>query len=231
MQALVECLFERGLVKMIFATETLAAGIHMPARSVIITALQKKAVGKVERGGGGGGMDTGYINSMYRCIYNDLHIIYTIIYLIFNGFRTIARILISTYYTCLCFYCFQKYILYIYFSSITHHIIYMLPLSPKLKHHGLPCLTAGWFWAPLPQRHRGPTDVGPCWTTGIGSKWSCHCPRPSTLVHGKKNVTSQSLLTYSKIYVVMLFSAFQKKTTENSWLFFWKLLRHMWKWV
>ena len=176
-------------------------------------------------------MDTGYINSMYRCIYNDLHIIYTIIYLIFNGFRTIARILISTYYTCLCFYCFQKYILYIYFSSITHHIIYMLPLSPKLKHHGLPCLTAGWFWAPLPQRHRGPTDVGPCWTTGIGSKWSCHCPRPSTLVHGKKNVTSQSLLTYSKIYVVMLFSAFQKKTTENSWLFFWKLLRHMWKWV
>ena len=176
-------------------------------------------------------MDTGYINSMYRCIYNDLHIIYTVIYLIFNGFRTIARILISTYYTCLCFDCFQKYILYIYFSSITHHIIYMLPLSPKLKHHGLPCLTAGWFWAPLPQRHRGPTDVGPCWTTGIGSKWSCHCPRPSALVHGKKNVTSQSLLTYSKIYVVMLFSAFQKKTTENSWLFFWKLLRHMWKWV
>eukprot|EP00434_Breviolum_minutum_P009092 symbB.v1.2.008008.t1/scaffold471.1/size199268/14 len=41
-RALVECLFERGLVKMIFATETLAAGIHMPARSVIITALQKK---------------------------------------------------------------------------------------------------------------------------------------------------------------------------------------------
>jgi len=54
MQALVECLFERGLVKMIFATETLAAGIHMPARSVIITALQKKAVGLLGRWRGGG---------------------------------------------------------------------------------------------------------------------------------------------------------------------------------
>lgn len=42
-KALVECLFERGLLKMIFATETLAAGIHMPARSVLITQLEKKA--------------------------------------------------------------------------------------------------------------------------------------------------------------------------------------------
>lgn len=52
-----------------------------------------------------------------------------------------------------------------------------------------------------------------------------HGPAPWSME--KKNVISQSLLTYSKIYVVMLFSAFQKKTTENSWLFFWKLLRHM----
>lgn len=172
-------------------------------------------------------MDTGYINTMYRCIYNDLHIIYTIIYLIFNGFRTIARILISTYYTCPCFYCFQKYILYIYFSSITHHIIYMLPLSPKLKHHGLPCLTAGWFWAPLPQRHRGPTDVGPCWTTGIGSKWSCHCPRPSTLVHGKKKCHFPKFTNIFKNICCYVIFSVPKKTTENSWLFFWKLLRHM----
>ena len=46
---------------------------------------------------------------------------------------------------------------------------------------------------------------------------------------GKKHVISQTLLTYSKIYRVMLFSVFhtqKKTTTENSWLFFWKLLRH-----
>jgi superfamily II RNA helicase len=41
-KALVECLFERGLLKLIFATETLAAGIHMPARAVILSQLEKK---------------------------------------------------------------------------------------------------------------------------------------------------------------------------------------------
>ena len=68
MQALVECLFERGLVKMIFATETLAAGIHMPARSVIITALEKKAVGLYWLVGKMGGEAEGWHGCMvYKC--------------------------------------------------------------------------------------------------------------------------------------------------------------------
>ncbi len=37
----VEVLFSRGLVKMVFATETLALGINMPARSVVIDRLSK----------------------------------------------------------------------------------------------------------------------------------------------------------------------------------------------
>ena len=37
----VEVLFSQGLVKMIFATETLALGINMPARSVVIERLSK----------------------------------------------------------------------------------------------------------------------------------------------------------------------------------------------
>jgi ATP-dependent RNA helicase HelY len=37
----VEDLFSRGLVKMVFATETLALGINMPARSVVIDRLSK----------------------------------------------------------------------------------------------------------------------------------------------------------------------------------------------
>jgi ATP-dependent RNA helicase HelY len=37
----VEELFSRGLVKMVFATETLALGINMPARSVVIDKLSK----------------------------------------------------------------------------------------------------------------------------------------------------------------------------------------------
>jgi len=37
----VEELFSRGLVKMVFATETLALGINMPARSVVIDRLSK----------------------------------------------------------------------------------------------------------------------------------------------------------------------------------------------
>ncbi len=39
---LIERLFQEGLVKVVFATETLAAGINMPARSTIIGALSKR---------------------------------------------------------------------------------------------------------------------------------------------------------------------------------------------
>lgn len=38
---IVERLFEEGLIKVVFATETLALGINMPARSVIIEKLEK----------------------------------------------------------------------------------------------------------------------------------------------------------------------------------------------
>lgn len=41
-KSLVEELFQRGLVKVIFATETLAAGINMPARTTIISSLSKR---------------------------------------------------------------------------------------------------------------------------------------------------------------------------------------------
>jgi ATP-dependent RNA helicase HelY len=37
----VEGLFKRGLIKLVFATETLALGINMPARSVVIESLMK----------------------------------------------------------------------------------------------------------------------------------------------------------------------------------------------
>ena len=39
---LVERLFEAGLVKIVFATATLAAGINMPARTTVISALSKR---------------------------------------------------------------------------------------------------------------------------------------------------------------------------------------------
>ena len=39
----VEKLFQRGLIKAVFATETLAAGINMPARSTVISAISKRA--------------------------------------------------------------------------------------------------------------------------------------------------------------------------------------------
>ena len=39
---LVERLFEMGLVKIVFATATLAAGINMPARTTVISALSKR---------------------------------------------------------------------------------------------------------------------------------------------------------------------------------------------
>ncbi|MFU0524108.1 DEAD/DEAH box helicase [Gardnerella pickettii] len=38
---IVETLFERGLIKIIFATETLALGLNMPARSVVVEKLVK----------------------------------------------------------------------------------------------------------------------------------------------------------------------------------------------
>ncbi len=38
----IEDLFQQGLVKVVFATETLAAGINMPARSTVISALSKR---------------------------------------------------------------------------------------------------------------------------------------------------------------------------------------------
>ncbi len=39
---LVERLFQKGLIKVVFATETLAAGINMPARTTIISAISKR---------------------------------------------------------------------------------------------------------------------------------------------------------------------------------------------
>ncbi len=39
---LIEKLFQQGLVKVVFATETLAAGINMPARTTVISALSKR---------------------------------------------------------------------------------------------------------------------------------------------------------------------------------------------
>lgn len=40
---LVEMLFERGLVKLVFATATLSAGLNMPARTTVISALKKRS--------------------------------------------------------------------------------------------------------------------------------------------------------------------------------------------
>ncbi|KFK41424.1 hypothetical protein AALP_AA2G129100 [Arabis alpina] len=42
-KSFIEELFQRGLVKVVFATETLAAGINMPARTAVISSLTKKA--------------------------------------------------------------------------------------------------------------------------------------------------------------------------------------------
>ncbi|KAG5067984.1 hypothetical protein JHK85_000361 [Glycine max] len=41
-KAFIEELFQRGLVKVVFATETLAAGINMPARTAVISSLSKR---------------------------------------------------------------------------------------------------------------------------------------------------------------------------------------------
>lgn len=42
-KALVETLFQEGLIKVVFATETLAAGINMPARTTVISDISKRA--------------------------------------------------------------------------------------------------------------------------------------------------------------------------------------------
>mgnify|MGYP001316693755 CR=1 FL=1 len=39
---LIEELFQQGLIKVVFATETLAAGVNMPARSTVISSLSKR---------------------------------------------------------------------------------------------------------------------------------------------------------------------------------------------
>ncbi len=41
-KSLIEELFQKGLIKVVFATETLAAGINMPARTTIISSLSKR---------------------------------------------------------------------------------------------------------------------------------------------------------------------------------------------
>jgi len=42
-KSLIEELYQEGLIKVVFATETLAAGINMPARTTVITALSKRS--------------------------------------------------------------------------------------------------------------------------------------------------------------------------------------------
>ncbi len=41
-KGLVEELFQQGLIKVVFATETLAAGINMPARTTVVSSLSKR---------------------------------------------------------------------------------------------------------------------------------------------------------------------------------------------
>lgn len=43
LKRLTEVLFERGLVRVVFATETMSLGIHMPARSVVIQGVRKRS--------------------------------------------------------------------------------------------------------------------------------------------------------------------------------------------
>ncbi|HUF91406.1 MAG TPA: DEAD/DEAH box helicase [Candidatus Limnocylindria bacterium] len=42
LKRLIETLFERGLCKVVFATETMSLGIHMPARAVVLQGLTKR---------------------------------------------------------------------------------------------------------------------------------------------------------------------------------------------
>lgn len=41
-KSFIEELFQQGLIKVVFATETLAAGINMPARTAVISSLSKR---------------------------------------------------------------------------------------------------------------------------------------------------------------------------------------------
>ena len=43
LKRLTELLFERGLVRVVFATETMSLGIHMPAKSVVIQGVRKRS--------------------------------------------------------------------------------------------------------------------------------------------------------------------------------------------
>src|SRR3989454_2167914 len=43
LKRLIELLFERGLCRVVFATETMSLGIHMPARSVVLQGLTQRA--------------------------------------------------------------------------------------------------------------------------------------------------------------------------------------------
>ncbi|HSB70508.1 MAG TPA: DEAD/DEAH box helicase [Candidatus Methylomirabilis sp.] len=43
LKRLTELLFERGLVKVVFATETMSLGIHMPAKSVVVQGVRKRS--------------------------------------------------------------------------------------------------------------------------------------------------------------------------------------------
>ncbi|HTU03196.1 MAG TPA: hypothetical protein VMG58_15305, partial [Candidatus Sulfotelmatobacter sp.] len=43
LKRLTETLFERGLVRVVFATETMSLGIHMPAKSVVLQGLRKRS--------------------------------------------------------------------------------------------------------------------------------------------------------------------------------------------
>lgn len=48
-KSFIEELFQKGLVKVVFATETLAAGINMPARTAVISSLSKRiASGRIQ---------------------------------------------------------------------------------------------------------------------------------------------------------------------------------------
>jgi superfamily II RNA helicase len=42
LKRLIETLFERGLCKVVFATETMSLGIHMPARAVVVQGITKR---------------------------------------------------------------------------------------------------------------------------------------------------------------------------------------------
>jgi superfamily II RNA helicase len=41
-KSFIEELFQKGLIKVVFATETLAAGINMPARTTVLSSLSKR---------------------------------------------------------------------------------------------------------------------------------------------------------------------------------------------